>query len=183
MWALAVWGQKGGKSLENETLFTSQKFHVERLKYTTSDGTSLSKDVVRHPGSVVILPVLGDGRICLIRNHRVTVAETLIELPAGTMEPPEPPLECARRELIEETGYRADEMKSQGSFFPAPGILDEKMHLFVATGLQAGDPSREPDEEIENFLVSFSEAKQMILDGHIRDAKTIVGILMYEEKQ
>ena len=170
MQTLAVWAQQGGESLENETLFTSQKFHVERLNHVTSDGTSLAKDVVRHPGSVAILPLLADGRICLIRNHRVTVGQTLIELPAGTMEPPEPPLECAHRELIEETGYRAGEMQLLGSFFPAPGILDEEMHLFIATGLQAGDPAREPGEEIENYLVSFAEACLLYTSPSPRDA-------------
>lgn len=159
-------------------LFKSHIFTVERLTYETAAGDSLHKDVVRHPGSVAILPILNDGKICLIRNHRVTVNETLIEVPAGTMEPPEPALDCANRELVEETGYRAEKMELLTSFYPAPGILDERMHLFLATGLQPGEPAREAGEQIENFVVSLDEAKSMVNDGTIKDAKTMVAVLL-----
>jgi ADP-ribose pyrophosphatase len=163
------------------SLLKSRVFHVERLSYKAPNGNPLTKDVVRHPGSVAIIPILNGGRICLIRNHRVTVNATLIEIPAGTMEPPEPALDCAHRELIEETGFRATEMRKLSSLFPAPGILDEEMHLFVATGLQEGDHAREPGEQIENYVVSRSKARAMVFDGQICDAKTIVGLLMYEQ--
>lgn len=143
----------------------------------------MQRDVVRHAGSVAIVPILDGRRLCLIRNHRVTVNETLIEIPAGTMEPPEPALECAHRELIEETGYRAAKMQLARSFFPAPGILDEQMHLFVASELTQGEPAREPGEQIENYVVSFDEAKKLAADGKIRDAKTLLAILMLEEFQ
>ena len=94
------------------------------------------------------------------------------------MEPPEPPLACAQRELVEETGYRAAQMQFVCRFFPAPGILDEEMHLFRATRLTPGEPAREEGEEIENLIVSFAEARAMIDDGRIRDAKTMLGILL-----
>jgi ADP-ribose pyrophosphatase len=128
---------------------------------------------------VVLVPVLPDGRVCLIRNFRASVGEQLIELPAGTLEPPEPPLECAHRELQEETGYRARAMELVTSFYPAPGILDERMHLFLATELIEGTPAREAGEQIENFVVSLSDATTMIRHREIKDAKTIVGLLMY----
>lgn len=164
--------------MEAEQLFKSRIFSVERLSYRTPGGVAMQRDVVRHPGSVAIVPVLDDGRICLIRNHRVTVNETLIEIPAGTMEPPEPALKCAHRELIEETGYRADKMQLLKSFYPAPGILDERMHLYLATSLHQGNPAREAGEQIENYIVTFDEAKRLVNDGTIKDAKTMIGILM-----
>ena len=167
--------------MHSEQLLKSRIFRVERLSYETRSGAAMIRDVVRHPGSVVIVPRLDDGGICLIKNFRVSVNQTLIELPAGTLEPPEPPTECAHRELIEETGYRAAEMRKIGSFFPAPGILDEEMHLFLATGLTAGEHARELGEEIENHVVSLEAARAMIGDGTIKDAKTIIGLLLIED--
>lgn len=169
--------------MNSEELFKSRIFSVQRLSYEATNGEPLTKDVVRHPGSVAIVPVLEDGRLCLIKNHRVTVADTLIEIPAGTMEPPEPPLDCAYRELIEETGYRAGAMKPISRFFPAPGILDEEMHLFVATDLVAGDPAREVNEQIENHIVTLDEALRLMSVGEIRDAKTMLGILLYRNME
>lgn len=168
--------------MNSEPLFRSQRFHVERLKYETRLGEEMTKDVVRHPGSVAIVPVLDNGQICLIRNRRVTVNETLLEIPAGTMEPPEPPETCAYRELIEETGYRADKVELITTFFPAPGILDEKMFLYLATGLQLGKHAREKGEEIENEIVSLDEAMKLIESGEIHDAKTMLGLMFLERK-
>lgn len=158
-------------------LLESAKFRVVRETVTTGAGKTKTRDIVRHPGACVILPLLDDGRVCLIRNWRIAVATTLIELPAGTLEPPEPPHETAERELIEETGYRAKKIEFLHAFFLSPGILDEKMHLYLATGLTAGQPAREEGEEIENWLVSWDDALAMIFRGEIQDAKTIVGLL------
>ena len=97
--------------MTSEKLFQSRIFHVERVTAQTKHGKEIVRDVVRHPGSVAIVPLLGQDRVCLIKNVRVSVDDTLIEIPAGTMEPPEPPVDCAHRELIEETGYRAGSMR------------------------------------------------------------------------
>ena len=164
--------------MQMKQVFDSRIFRVERLTYQATNGAQINRDVVRHPGSVAIVPILSTGDICLIKNHRVSVDETLIEIPAGTLEPPESPLDCAHRELAEETGFRATKVEAITSFYPAPGILDEKMHLYVARGLVEGEPQRETGEEIENFIVSRSEARRMIQSGTIRDAKTILGILL-----
>jgi ADP-ribose pyrophosphatase len=128
----------------------------------------------------VIVPLLDDGRVCLIRNWRVAVGKTLIELPAGTLEPPEPAIETAEGELIEETGYRAKRIEFLHAFFLSPGILDEKMHLYLATGLTEGETAREEGEEIENWVVPLEEAVAMVFRGEIEDAKTIVGLLWIE---
>ena len=164
-----------------ELLMECRRFAVERITHAAPDGSRLVRDVVRHPGSVVILPLLGDDRVCLIRNRRIAVGETLIELPAGTRETGEAPELTAERELIEETGYRAAKIERTTSFFAAPGILDEEMILYTATGLTAGDPEREVGEEIENFVVSREQAMQMVADGTIRDAKTLVGLMWWNQ--
>lgn len=159
-------------------LLETSRFRVVEAEQLAKDGSSRQRQIVRHPGAVVILPLLDDGRICLIRNFRIAVGQTLIELPAGTLEPNEPPIATAGRELIEETGYRAARIEPLREFFLSPGILDERMHLFVATGLTLGETAREPGEEIENLLVDWPAALGMIAKGEIQDAKTIVGLLL-----
>lgn len=169
----------------SELLMECHRFAVERITHSASDGSPLVRDVVRHIGSVVILPLLdgidgrGSDRVCLIRNSRIAVGETLIELPAGTREPDEAPEKTAYRELIEETGYHARKLQKITSFFAAPGILDERMILYAATGLDEGDHAREVGEEIENLVVTKEQALAWVLDGTICDAKTIVGLLMW----
>ena len=145
----------------------------------TDSGDRLTRSIVQHPGAVTILPLVDQERVCLIRNYRIAVGQTLIELPAGTLRKGEDPALAARRELIEETGYRADTLTPLCDFFMSPGILDERMHLFVAAGLAPGEPAREPGEQIDNLLLPWDEALRMVRDGAIQDAKTIVALLYY----
>jgi ADP-ribose pyrophosphatase len=163
--------------MPEELLLTTSRFKVVRDSYQTSNGQIKSREIVRHPGAVVIVPRLDDGRVCLIRNYRISVNQTLIELPAGTLDPQETPQSQAERELIEETGYRAATMRELHSFYLSPGILDERMHLFLATGLTEGAPARETGEEIDNLVVPWAEAIAMIFSGEIQDAKTIASLL------
>lgn len=161
-----------------EHLLTAQRFKVERLQERDKDGKVRSREVVRHSGAVTVLPIVDNNHICLIRNWRVAVEETLIEIPAGTLEPNEDPAECARRELIEETGYRAGKIEFVQEFFLSPGILDEKMQLFMAKDLAPGETALEPGERIENLIVTWDEALKLIREGTIRDAKSLAGILL-----
>lgn len=163
-----------------QVLLTTAKYQVVRETVTTGAGKKKTRDIVRHPGACVVVPLLDGDRVCLIRNWRIAVNQTLIELPAGTLEPPEPPEVTAERELIEETGFRAKGIEFLHAFYLSPGILDERMHLYLATGLTPGEPAREEGEEIENWLVTLDEAVQMIFRGEIQDAKTIVGLLWAE---
>jgi ADP-ribose pyrophosphatase len=163
----------------SEILFQGRRFYVVRETQIASDGQPHSREVVRHPGAVVILPLLDDGRVCLIRNFRVSVGKMLVELPAGTLEPGEDPAECATRELTEETGYRAGMIDLLTVFYPSPGILDEKMHLYAARQLKAGQMALEPGEEIVPLKVTWEAALAMTRDGRIQDAKTIAGLLYY----
>ena len=162
-----------------DILLQASLFRVERIQQTTAQGAIHSREVIRHPGAVVIVPLIDDDHVCLIQNHRVAVAQTLIELPAGTLEPGEDPRETARRELAEETGYRADTIEPLSAFYLSPGILDERMHLFLAKGLTPGHAAQEPGEEIDNLLTSYDEALRMVRDGRIQDAKTMVGLMWY----
>jgi ADP-ribose pyrophosphatase len=162
---------------EPELLLTAAKFRVVRETVTTGKGQTKTREIVRHPGACVVVPLLDEGRVCLIRNWRIAVNKTLIELPAGTLEPPEPPHVTAERELIEETGFRAKKIEFLHAFYLSPGILDEKMHLYLAMGLRAGQTALEEGEEIENLLVPWDEAIAMIFRREIEDAKTIVGLL------
>ena len=164
---------------EPTILFQAKRFRVERAVQTTPDGGEHVREVVRHPGAVAILPLLDDGRICFIRNYRVAVDQTLIELPAGTLESGEPPAECAVRELAEETGYRAGRMRHLLTFCMSPGILDEQMHLFVADRLQPGPIALEAGEDIQQLHCTWDEALAMVHRGEIHDAKTLVGLLYY----
>ncbi len=113
-------------------LFEGLRFRVEQLSQTAPDGSRHAKQVVRHPGAVALLPLLGDGRICFVQEYRASVAQTLVELPAGTLEAGEEPIHAARRELAEETGYRAGRLEPLATFYTSPGVLDERMILYLA---------------------------------------------------
>jgi ADP-ribose pyrophosphatase len=162
------------------TLLETQQFSVVERTIERPDCSRASLAFIRHPGSVAILPVVDDQHICLIRSRRLTVDKTLIEVPAGTREPNESPLETAERELAEETGYRAAVFTELRAFYPAPGITDERTWLYVATGLTLGEPAREANEEIENLVISLHQARAMITSGEIEDAKTIIALTLYE---
>jgi ADP-ribose pyrophosphatase len=144
------------------------------------DGQTVQRDVVLHPGAVAILPVIDAERICLVRNHRPIVGETLLEVPAGTLEPGEPPEAAAVRELSEETGYQAARWRKLAAFIPSPGVLSERTHLFVAQDLTPGPLHLEKDEELQPQVVSWQQALAWALDGTIHDAKTLIAILLWE---
>ena len=161
-------------------LLVTKRFRVVRKSWTGGDGRRHQREIVQHPGAVTILPMVDEHHVCLIRNARVAVGKVLIELPAGTLEAGEDPALAARRELAEETGYLAESLAPLRQFYLSPGILDERMHVFVATGLTPGPAALEPGEDIEPFVISWQEAMAMVHDGRIEDAKTLVALLDYE---
>ncbi|MBX3358744.1 MAG: NUDIX hydrolase [Phycisphaeraceae bacterium] len=165
------------REVDRRVLHKGRKFDLEQVTLATSSGRRMTREVVRHPGAVVVVPVLADGRLVMIRNYRFAVGETLYEFCAGTLEPPEPPAECARRELIEETGYEAAEMEGLGSFYTTSGMTDERMHAFIARRLTEVGQRLEEDEQIEVVLKSPEEALAMVDSGELVDAKSIVALL------
>ena len=165
--------------MSDEILHEARKFRVVRIVEKTPDGQERSREVIRHPGAVVVLPIFDDGRVCLIDNARPAIGRRLIELPAGTLDESEDPAAAAKRELAEETGYRAGSIEILADFYSSPGILDERMYLFAATGLAVGPTEFDEGEDIRNLVVAWEEAVAMVRDGRIRDAKTLVGLLWY----
>ncbi len=163
-----------------EELLVTRRFRVVRHHLKGRDGLPHPKETVQHPGAVAILPLVDDDHVCLIRNYRVAVDRTLVELPAGTLEPGEDPAATASRELIEETGYRAASIEKLRDFTMSPGILNERMHLYLARKLTAGEMALEAGEEIETLVVPWDEALRMVFDGSIEDAKTLVGLMHYD---
>lgn len=159
------------------TLHKGRKFDFEILT-VLQRGRETQRENVRHPGAVVVVPLLADGRIVLIRNHRLSVGERLWECCAGTMEPPEPPEACAARELIEETGYRAATFVPLGWFYTTPGLTDERMHAFVATGLEHVGQDLEDDESIAVEALLAAQVLKLIDSGELRDAKSMTAILL-----
>jgi len=160
------------------TLHKGRKFDFELVTTEVAPGRTLTREVVRHPGAVLILPVLPDGRIVLIRNRRIAVDAWLYELPAGTLEPGEDPADCARRELEEETGYRAQRMDPLVTFYTTPGLTDEKMRAFVATGLTSVGQALEEDENIEVHPTPIPDVLAMIDRGELVDGKSILALLL-----
>jgi ADP-ribose pyrophosphatase len=164
---------------DREVVLVGSRFNVERRWLARRDGGVEAREVIVHPGSVVILPLLDDGRIVMIRNARFSVERTLWELPAGTRDANEPVLSCAARELEEETGYRAAKLVPLLAFYPAPGVSDERMHAFVATGLTECAQKLDATEQIEVFPRTPAEVLDMLRQGEIEDAKSIA-VLLYQ---
>ena len=167
--------------VEKQVIYDGKKVRLEVHHLEDQDtGKRTKREVCAHPGAVVVLPFLPDGRVLLIRNRRYAVGQTLLELPAGTLDKNEDPINCAGRELLEETGYLAGRLKSLGSFFTSPGILSEKMYAYAAYDLQPSRAAPEDGEEIELMPAAFDDAVRMIREGLISDGKTITTLLMYE---
>jgi ADP-ribose diphosphatase len=141
-------------------------------------GVRAVREVVRHRGSVAVLPVHDDGRLVLVRQYRYPVDAAVWELPAGRLDPGESVEEAARRELEEEVGLRPRGLEALTVFYTTPGFCDETMHLFRATGLQSVTARPEADERIEAGTFTLAQARDMIRRGEIREGKTLVALLM-----
>jgi ADP-ribose pyrophosphatase len=166
--------------MSRQIIHQGRKIQVALDTEILPDGHTVRRDVILHPGAVAILPLVDAGHVCLLHNRRPAVGATLWEIPAGTLEPQEPPEVAAVRELAEETGYRADHWRKLHAFYPSPGCLSECTHLFLAEELTPGTMQPERDEDLEPQVVAWSDALAWSLDGTICDAKTLVAILLWE---
>lgn len=149
----------------------------DRLIVNSHPRKVITRELIKHPGAVAVIPYVDRDHILILRQFRYAAKGDLWEIPAGTREKNEPTLVCARRELEEETGFKAKRWKLLTRFFPAPGVTNEIMTLYKAGGLFEGRKNLDHDEYIEHHVISLKKARQMIRDGRIRDAKTIVGVL------
>ncbi len=170
-------GKVGG-----ERVYTGRIISVDLDDVRFPDGSVGKLEMIRHPGASAVVPLLGelgdaDPVILLIRQYRYAAEKYLYEIPAGRLDPGESPADCAHRELQEETGYRAARVEPLFTMFTTPGFTDEKIHLFLATGLVAGEANREADEFMELVPTPLSRALAMIEQGEIQDAKTALALL------
>jgi ADP-ribose pyrophosphatase len=160
---------KRAQILKSEVLYQGKVFSLQRDTVIEPGGVQVERDIIEHPGSVVVLPIFKDGRILLIRQYRHSVGEFLWELVAGRKEPNESPVAAARRELIEETGYTATRLRKMMRIVPTPGFVNEWMWIFAAEGLAQGEAQPEEDEKITPRIFSLKQAEMMIERGALRD--------------
>ena len=159
-----------------ETVYKGRVVTLNLETVTLPNGVSVELEVVRHPGAAAIVPLKDDRTVILIRQYRLAAGGYIYEIPAGKLHPGEDPMDCATRELEEEIGYRAGHLDKIATFFTAPGFTDEVMHLYVASNLIPGAQALDSHEVLEIVEMSLEKAMAHILDGTIRDAKTIIGL-------
>jgi ADP-ribose pyrophosphatase len=168
-------------SLKEKTISSEMKYegyivNVRRDEIVLSNGKQHFREVVEHPGGVVIIPVLDDNKILFVKQWRYPVGGELIELPAGKLSKGEDPFLAAKRELKEETGFMADSWQPLGFIYSTPGFCDEKLHLYKASNLTLSEKELDYGEIIESLVIDINQAWDMIKEGKITDAKTIVGL-------
>jgi ADP-ribose pyrophosphatase len=174
-------GPEPPQLLKQKLLYRGRKFNYEVIRLRLPNGAEGEWECVRHPGGALAVPVTPDGKLVLVKQYRFAAQGRLLEFPAGTVEPGEDPATTIKREIEEETGYRANEWRSLGKFFLAPGYSDEIIYAFLAQGLEKLEvlPDRDEDEDIEVILMTPEELEQAILAGSPPvDAKSISSFMM-----
>lgn len=171
--------EERARVVSSETIYEGKVLGVRKDRVVEPHGVEVTREVVTHSGSVVVLPVFEDGRVLLIRQYRHVAGQFLWELVAGRRDEGENFVQGALRELAEETGYTAKKLTQILDVFPSPGFLAENMVIFVAEGLTKGKARPEDDEKITLRTITLREAEDWISTGKIRDAKTVAGILFY----
>lgn len=166
--------------VEKQVVYNGKKVRLEVHHLEDEEGRRTHREIAVHPGAVVVLPFLDEQTILLIRNRRYALNQVLFELPAGTLDKNEAPMNCAGRELQEETGYLAQRLKPIVNFYTSPGILTERMYSFAAYDLKKTASALEEGEEIEVVPTALPEAMEMIRHGQIMDGKTIATLLFHE---
>ncbi|HEY6827398.1 MAG TPA: NUDIX hydrolase [Gemmatimonadaceae bacterium] len=168
--------------LTSERIYTGRVINLDRDTVRFPDGSVGELEMVRHPGASAIVPFLSeamadDPQILMIKQYRYAAEQFLYEIPAGRLDPGEAPLECAKRELREETGCTAKNMEFLFTMFTTPGFTDEQIHVFLASGLERGEAEREADEFMTVETVTLSDALRFVQEGRIKDGKTALAIL------
>ncbi len=169
--------QKRVRTLKSKTIYRGRIVDLKLDRVIEPGGVETTREILYHPGSVVVIPHMPDGRLILVRQYRYAARQFMWELVAGGLEKGESPRQGARRELMEEAGYRARTLKKLIEFYPSPGILSEKMHLVEAWDLTPAQGTPDEDERIEVGFFTLNDIVKMIRAGKIHDGKTLVGIL------
>jgi len=169
------------KTISSEEKFRTPIFWITQDKAIDPDGFEIDRAIVQHMGSAVMIAIDDRKRVLLVRQYRLPARQSLWELPAGRLDQGETPLRAAKRELREETGYRATKWKKLVTFFPSPGFLAERMTIFTAANLSAGEPENMEDERIEMRWFTRKEIEKRIRSGEIIDGKTIIGYLVWRK--
>ncbi len=160
------------------TLHQGRVFRLTRERITLPNGVSADLEIIRHPGAAAVVPLADEHTVLLIRQYRHAVGGYIWEIPAGTLDPGEEPLECARRELVEETGFSASSWHRLGETTPLPGYSDERIHIFLAAELTPEAQNLDGDELLTVRRTPLEEAVEMIYRGEIHDGKTLSGLLL-----
>lgn len=164
--------------INSETVHQGRAFNVERVQTRLPDGRLTFYDLVKHEDSVSIVPVDKEGNIWFVNQFRIGTGKTLLELPAGVFEPGETPLKCARREIREEIGMAAGQLKLLGEMYLAPGYSSENMYIFLATNLRPDPLKADVDEFIQTQTIPVSQVFQMVKNKDIHDSKTLASLLL-----
>jgi ADP-ribose pyrophosphatase len=171
------------QKLDHRTVYRGRILTLVVDRIIEPSGIEVEREVVRHAGAAVMLPLTDENEVVLVRQFRYAVERFLWEVPAGHIAPGEQPEETARRELIEETGYYPHHLEKLAAVYPSPGFSDEVMHVFLATRLEKGLASPEDDESIEVGLFSVEEAAAMASEGRIADGKTLLSLMLLKKKE
>jgi len=166
-----------------ETVFQGRVIRLVARDLVLPNGRRTKFHIVEHPGAVAIVPVHANGDVVLLRQFRPTIGREIYEIPAGTIEPGEPPLATAKREIVEETGLRAKTWTKIAEFYTAPGFCTELMHVYVAKGLSPASADGDADEILKPVRMSIGAALRLIRTRKIRDAKSIAGLLIYHGRR
>jgi ADP-ribose pyrophosphatase len=167
--------------IDGETAFDGGFLKVQRDRVRLPDGSVTDREFIRHPGAVVILPLFDDGRVLLERQYRYPLDRVFVEFPAGKIDPGEDHLECARRELQEETGYTATDWQFVCTIHNAIAYADEHLELYLARGLVAGEAKLDVGEFLDTFTATVPELLEMARRGEVTDVKTIIGAFWLEK--
>lgn len=170
------------KTIQSQTIFSGKIIRLQVDEVLLPNGKTSTREIVKHPGAVSVIAITNENKLVLVRQFRKPLEKTILELPAGKIEPGEDPIACAWRELEEETGYKAERMEHLVSFYTSPGFANEYLYVYCAKGLTKGETHPDQDEFVELVELTFAECLDRIRSGEICDAKTIVAIYYWQNQ-